>query len=1109
MTATEKFSWLHVSDFHFRGGDPYDRNVVLDSLVRAVAENKAQGREPDLIFATGDIAHSGKASEYEHATSFFDALVAAAGLERRNLFIVPGNHDADRDQGIGLARTLSTGDEADKYFRPSIPKPHITLKLGAFRDWYNEYFKSIRELPDNSTCGPVEVTEVRGLRIGILPLNTALFSQDENDHNKLMIGRRCLQSATDELGRLKPALRIALMHHPVEWLHEVERANIKASLHATVHVILRGHLHENDIESVDSAPGGALHIAAGAAYQSRKYPNRALYSTFDQGRLEVFPIRYEDNPTEIWTVDPSVFPREPNFAKVFPIPRFENADEPPPAEVKVRPPTPAEVPRFRSNIPSRGDLPFVERDQILNDIEAALGDLSKERVLVLHGPPGVGKSELAREFARRQRARYPGGTFLVRTGNTGAELVDLADIGANVLGLHFSADLSLQDQCERTLLSLAVAPVLVIYDNVVNLDSISPLLPRSGMPFHVLITTLNERLSPAWPAIAVPPFSAKASLELITLIAGREVADRHGKTLVKLSGGLPIQLVPASIMLAYEARRGRLERTVLRITSEAERNFQLVYETLDSSVRLLLHAAAFLNCERIVRKELSPHLEQGCSWNGVEFDRQLDACLDFHLLEGAEELRMHQLFESFLRGVRIGDDLKAKLESIRAVQRNRFVELARSVAEKPADRELISALLTYSLEPHVWDQAEISLSLEDIESVGDGLTQIGKFEEARQWHERGIAETERSAVDTEVDHEHLGTRLHQVGYCLASVGKFAEAQLWFERAVAEKEKVDKDHANPDSLGISMHQVGVSLSSVGEFKEAQSWYERAVAEKEKGDVQGAVNHMNVGMSLHQVGVCLSSVNEFEQARHWYERAVAEKEKGDLQGRVDQDNLARSLHQVGVCLSSVDNFEEARQWFERAVTAAEQGDLHGRIDHDNLGKTLYQVGFCLSSVDKIEEAKPWFERAVAAAEQGDVHGRVNHANLGMNLHQIGFCLSALNKFEEAQPWFERAFTAMEKGDVHGRIDHESLGRSAHQVGFCLSNLNKLEEAMTWYERAVAEKEQGNVLGQVIGESVVLSLRNGADCLREMGQETDAQKWEDRADKYPLDGPKSLLA
>jgi hypothetical protein len=75
-------TWLHVSDFHFRGGDSYDRDVVLRALVQSVKRFRDAGRVPDVIFATGDVAYSGKAQEYALATEFFDDLLEAAGLKR-------------------------------------------------------------------------------------------------------------------------------------------------------------------------------------------------------------------------------------------------------------------------------------------------------------------------------------------------------------------------------------------------------------------------------------------------------------------------------------------------------------------------------------------------------------------------------------------------------------------------------------------------------------------------------------------------------------------------------------------------------------------------------------------------------------------------------------------------------------------------------------------------------------------------------------------------------------------------------------------------------------------------------------------------------------------
>jgi predicted MPP superfamily phosphohydrolase len=235
-------TWLHISDFHFRAGDQYDRDVVLRALIESVKRFREDGRAPDLIFATGDIAYSGKAAEYGLATQFFDDLLRAAKLERRHLFVVSGNHDVDRTLGIGLARTLESREEADTYFGPDVPLHHLQSKQRAFKDWYNRYFSGIRSLPENSTCGPVEAFDTPEGKIGVLPINSALFCQDDDDHGKLWVGRRCLDAAIEELRKLDAQINVALLHHPLDWLHSAERSNIKTKLHESVDFILRGHL---------------------------------------------------------------------------------------------------------------------------------------------------------------------------------------------------------------------------------------------------------------------------------------------------------------------------------------------------------------------------------------------------------------------------------------------------------------------------------------------------------------------------------------------------------------------------------------------------------------------------------------------------------------------------------------------------------------------------------------------------------------------------------------------------------------------------------------------------------------------------------------------------
>jgi tetratricopeptide (TPR) repeat protein len=752
--------------------------------------------------------------------------------------------------------------------------------------------------------------------------------------------------------------------------------------------------------------------------------------------------------------------------------------------------------RHQSNIPARRNLPFHGRNELLDKIASSLGDPQTDNVIVLHGQPGVGKSELAFEFARRHRNDYPGGTFFIDAGEA-TVAVDLAKIGRACLGIDFPPGLPLDDQAQRTLYTLGQIPWLLILDNVQSEEAARPWLPPAGMPCHVIMTTPLDIWDISWRALPVEPLTDAVSLQLVEELAGSAASRRHGQKLVAYANGLPVQLVPQSITLAAAVRRGRDDAFVATLGQETARSFRGVYDLLDSSPRLLLHAAARLNTQRIVGKELACQLADGAGWNEAEYQRSLDACLNVHVLEGADELRMHRLFASFLCETDPGGDVAPVLSRVVSTQAKRMINIAGEVAAAPNRSDLAGVLMTYPTDISRWDNLSAAISVEGKACVARALVEIGQFAAARPWYERTAAETGKGDVHGRVDHESFGSSLHQVGYCLSRVGEFAAARPWFERAVEEKRKGDvRGRVDHVSLGSSMHRVGVCLSSTGEFAAAHHWFERAVEEKRKGDVCGRGDHVSLGSSLHRVGDCLSSTGEFAAARPWFERAVEEKKKGDVHGRINHASLGLSLHQVGDCLSSTGEFAAAHHWFERAVEEKRKGDVHGRVNHASLGFSLHQVGYCLSSTGDFAAARSWFERAVAEAEKGDAYGRVDHESLGSSLHQVGDCLDSTGDFAAARPWYERAAEEKKKGDVHSRVDHTSLGSSLHQVGYCLSSTGDFATARSWYERAVAEAEKGDVHGRVDHECLGSSLHLVGDCLASIGEFAAARPWYERA-------------
>ena len=478
--------------------------------------------------------------------------------------------------------------------------------------------------------------------------------------------------------------------------------------------------------------------------------------------------------------------------------------------------------RVRSTIPSLRDRSFVGREDLLEAMGARLGDASRDAVVVIRGPSGVGKSELAQEFARRNQPAYPGGTFLLDGGGP-LLAMGLAGLG-QTLGVEFPAGLDIGEQGRRTLQSLGPAPTLLIYDNVQSESAVEPWLPRAGMPCHVIITTLLDRWDTGWSVLDVRPLSREAAIDLIACTAGPALADRFGARLAEIAAGLPVQLVPGCSTLVREERRGRAGSSLALLDPQASSSFLGAYQLLPAPSRLLLHAAARLNPQRIPGDELRRHMTTAVGWSDREYRDRLDACLDLQVLQGIGELRMHQLFSRFVLDTPPSEDIATPLAAIVQTQIARMVEVARELADHPNRAELGALLMVFPPGPERWCSGTGDISTDDGEVIGRALLEVGAFDAARPWYERAVAAKEQGDVHGRVNHESLGSSLHQVGYC--------------------------------------------LSSTGQFDAARPWYQRAVAAKEQGDVHGRVNHENLGSSLHQVGYCLSSTGQFDAARPWY-------------------------------------------------------------------------------------------------------------------------------------------------------------------------------------------------------------------------------------------------
>ncbi|MFW9990371.1 MAG: hypothetical protein ACFFC3_17145 [Candidatus Odinarchaeota archaeon] len=93
-------------------------------------------------------------------------------------------------------------------------------------------------------------------------------------------------------------MKIVLMHHPLPWLYEEDKADIENLLYQHCHIILHGHIHRPDFQIINSIKGQQIIIPAGAIFAGRRVSNSYNITTIDSknGTINIIPRRYYEAP---------------------------------------------------------------------------------------------------------------------------------------------------------------------------------------------------------------------------------------------------------------------------------------------------------------------------------------------------------------------------------------------------------------------------------------------------------------------------------------------------------------------------------------------------------------------------------------------------------------------------------------------------------------------------------------------------------------------------------------------------------------------------------------------------------------------------------------------
>ncbi|MGY6217575.1 metallophosphoesterase family protein [Methylolobus aquaticus] len=282
---------LHISDLHERGLRETERwrrrRVLGDAWLHNLETFRADGAI-DIVCFTGDAADWGKPEEYAAATEFFQAMLEKLCVTSDRFFLVPGNHDINRNlhpdiwrstrdtfsqgDGLTLSRWLCGTGGAPRGADPD-GLDRVLERQSGYCAWLVELGRQALN-PASHSHGRVGYRIALALPefpfpVHVIGLDTAWLAGDDSDSQKLWLtDDQIMRHACDEHGRALEGFRLALAHHPLWDLADHARAANLLAEHTDL--LLRGHLHDPVMERRSDPDRGLMDLAAGCLYEGHR-----------------------------------------------------------------------------------------------------------------------------------------------------------------------------------------------------------------------------------------------------------------------------------------------------------------------------------------------------------------------------------------------------------------------------------------------------------------------------------------------------------------------------------------------------------------------------------------------------------------------------------------------------------------------------------------------------------------------------------------------------------------------------------------------------------------------------------------------------------------------
>jgi tetratricopeptide (TPR) repeat protein len=656
---------------------------------------------------------------------------------------------------------------------------------------------------------------------------------------------------------------------------------------------------------------------------------------------------------------------------------------------------------------------FVGRDDVMTRLDTNV----QKSVVAVVGMPGVGKTELALQYAHRYGEKYAGGCYWFRT-------IDryLHNILTQFIKTEFKLDLPTEiaepqdiaqwcwQEWERNL--PADSQVLIVLDNVDEVAQISRMLPGNSR-FRLLVTTRVQALDATFVEEKLEVLTDDAALKLLQQLVGNRVQQEYKSAQQlchELLGNLPlgIELVgrylhqdeeisiaefigklgqvqealdgrdPIAAYGTMTAQRGvksALELSWQKLGWESQTVAKLlglcapkpipweVVRKMAERAELEAVSGEKTTCARWVRKQLAKR------W------KQATKRAEIAKAEAVERITVADVRRQLNNLHLIKWDKEGETATLHPLVRNFFQEKAQTA---PNLTQIFAETMLQRAQ-----QASHDMNLERVAGMRDMVPHI---EEVATHYTHLLS-------DDDLLWPFIGTaRFYN------SQGLYFAALPWYELCLETAEqRLGADH--PDTAS-SLNNLAELYDSIGKYSEALPLSQRALQISEQ---QLGTNHPDTATSLNNLAALYEASGKYSAALPLYQRAlqICEQQLG-----ADHPSTATSLNNLAGLYEASGKYSAALPLYQRALQIYEQ---QLGADHPHTATSLNNLAALYRSSGKYSEALPLSQRALQIYEQ---QLGVDHPDTAISLSCLANLYYSMKRSAEAEPLYARAVQICEQ-------------------------------------------------------------------------------------------------